>query len=213
MGIKSRMVKGDKIHFFEFISNPYRKEISGNKYKATYVDVKCNCGSIKSVKLCHITSGSTKSCGCIIKINKTDRITEHGNSRHPLYRIWYLMKYRCFNEKSSSYKYYGGRGITVCDKWSEDYFAFSSWAINNGWKKGLEIDRKNVNGNYEPGNCRFVTRTENMRNIRNNTLSVSKVLAIRTLYLAKTHTQAELCDLFNIHSSRISSIINNKIWV
>ena len=84
---------------------------------------------------------------------------------HRLYPVWTSMKQRCFNEKNKTYKYYGGRGITVCEEWLNPS-KFIDWCINNGWKEGLQIDRINNDGNYDPLNCRFVTRRTNINNRR-----------------------------------------------
>ena len=93
----------------------------------------------------------------------------HGLSCEPLFGILHCMHYRCENENHPQYKDYGGRGITVCNEWSMDNApAFISWAIQHGWKKGLEIDRIDNNKGYSPDNCRFVTRQENCRNRSSN---------------------------------------------
>lgn len=93
----------------------------------------------------------------------------HGLSYDPLFNVLSKMHYRCENENHSEYKDYGGRGITVCEEWAMDNAqAFISWALENGWKKGLEIDRIDNDKGYSPDNCRFVTRSENCRNKRNN---------------------------------------------
>lgn len=88
----------------------------------------------------------------------------------PLYKKWLSMRQRCNNPKSTYYKYYGGRGVRVCDEWSlrgKGYKNFYAWAIQNGYKKGLTLDRVDVNGNYEPNNCRWVTMKEQSINKRN----------------------------------------------
>lgn len=90
----------------------------------------------------------------------------HGYSKHILYRAWDNIKTRCYNKNCKYYKYYGGRGITIYKEWVNDPKAFIEWALNNGWKQGLEIDRKDNNGNYDPSNCRFITHAENMCNTR-----------------------------------------------
>ena len=92
----------------------------------------------------------------------------HNLSKHPLYRIWGDMKRRCYNKQCKSYKDYGLRGITVCNQWKEDFLKFYNWAIQNGYRKGLQIDRKNNNKGYEPENCRFTTSIENNNNRRDN---------------------------------------------
>ena len=90
-------------------------------------------------------------------------IKGHGYSNHPLYWIWADMKYRCCNENHHAYKNYGGREITVCDEWMNPK-SFIDWCLENGWKKGLEIDRRDNDGNYCPENCRFITHKENSDN-------------------------------------------------
>lgn len=86
----------------------------------------------------------------------------------PLYGVWASMKYRCSNPKSISYKNYGGRGISVCDEWAADYATFYAWALKNGYKKGLQIDRVNNDLGYAPENCRWVSRETNCNNKSNN---------------------------------------------
>jgi predicted RNA-binding Zn-ribbon protein involved in translation (DUF1610 family) len=88
----------------------------------------------------------------------------HGQSAHPLFGVWAAAKDRCYRQLSKDYKRYGARGITVCDEWMHDFEAFFKWAIANGWKKGLELDREDNEGNYSPVNCRFVTHRVNCNN-------------------------------------------------
>lgn len=85
-----------------------------------------------------------------------------------LLNVWNAMKQRCFNPRCRIYPHYGGRGITVCEEWKapNGFWAFQDWAIAAGWAEGLTLDRTNNDGNYDPRNCRFVTRTENLRNRR-----------------------------------------------
>lgn len=85
-----------------------------------------------------------------------------------LYRIWKTMKARCNNTHRAKFAIYGGRGIRVCDEWSKSPAAFVEWALDNGYRDGLQIDRIDVNGGYSPDNCRWVTPLQNARNRRNN---------------------------------------------
>ena len=82
----------------------------------------------------------------------------HGGTYHPLYKVWINMKSRCFNPNATGYENYGGRGITVCKEWQYDFVNFHRWAIGVGYDPSLTIDRKENDGDYEPGNCRFVSR-------------------------------------------------------
>lgn len=92
----------------------------------------------------------------------------HGKSnKERLYQTWKNMRQRCNNPNRSDYKRYGGRGITICDEWN-DYNTFRDWALSNGYSDNLSIDRIDVNGNYEPSNCRWVDGIIQANNVRNN---------------------------------------------
>lgn len=93
--------------------------------------------------------------------------TKH-NTKNRLYAVWNSMKQRCNNHKSQKYKIYGARGIKVCNEWNESYDSFRKWALDNGYKEGLTLDRINVDGNYEPNNCRWVTYEVQNSNKSNN---------------------------------------------
>ena len=94
-------------------------------------------------------------------------VQRHGLVTHPLNIMWCGMKERCHNKNADNYKWYGGRGITVCDEWQE-FKPFYDWAMKNGWEPGLSIDRIDVNKPYSPENCRFVTMKKQFRNRRSN---------------------------------------------
>jgi len=135
---------------------------------------KCNCGNIVKVYGCHLQSGHTKSCGCIVKEQNVKKLTTHGLSADPLYIIWCGIKNRCNDKNAPNYKYYGGRGISVCDEWLHNFKAFYDWANENGYeyreiyKDKLTIDRIDVNGNYEPNNCKWAdwkTQNNNKRSL------------------------------------------------
>lgn len=123
---------------------------------------KCDCGNEALITLYKLRSGGIKSCGC--------KRLKHGDTGSNLYTVWHNLKVRCNNKKDANYHNYGGRGISVCDEWNDSYEPFQKWALANGYKKGLDLDRINNNGNYEPSNCRFVTRTINSNNRRSNHL-------------------------------------------
>ena len=125
----------------------------------------CDCGNIKDVRSGDLKRGHTKSCGCLRDEVTRKRSYKHGdacrNSVTRLNQTWRGMKARCYNPNANEYKRYGGRGITVCDEWKNDYLPFKLWAMASGYKSNLTIDRKDNDGNYEPNNCQFITKSEN----------------------------------------------------
>ena len=142
----------------------------GTQYRKFY-SVSCYCNNIFLCRADDFTRGRVKSCGCLKNIGKKE-ISESGElifgSKHKLYPVHSMMKQRCYNKNHKQFKDWGGRGITVCDEWKNSYKIFYSWCMQNGYKNGLQIDRINNDGNYEPNNCRFVSPIENMRNRRKN---------------------------------------------
>ena len=145
-----------------------------SKRKVRFGLYKCGfCGTNFKAITNDINRGDTKSCGCYQKRRMSDTLKTHGLGYTRLYRIWTNMKDRVFNTKNKKYSDYGGRGITICDDWL-DVQNFYNWAMSNGYEenKGLSIDRINNDGNYEPNNCRWVSRSIQNRNKRipkNNT--------------------------------------------
>lgn len=138
----------------------------GMKSHHSYVLVLCDCGKEKLILAYSVTSGFTKSCGCLHKEITGALRRTHGESRTPLHFVWKNMLNRCLYERGEKYQEYGGRGITVCQEWIDSYQVFRDFAMNNGWKKGLQIDRIDNDGNYQPSNVRFVTGKVNINNSR-----------------------------------------------
>jgi len=132
---------------------------------------RCDCGALIEVNSYQLKSGKTRSCGCLQKETRQENGKAniiHGDrgSGRPtrLYRIWIGIKNRCYNPNEPMFKYYGGKGIKVCDEWKNNYLAFKAWALANGYRDDLTIDRINPDGNYCPENCRWLPLSENVRN-------------------------------------------------
>lgn len=138
-------------------------------HRNSYWKCRCACGKELVVLKSNLTCGKTLSCGCY---NREQNSLNHqlgkDLDRTCLYNKWINMKRRCYNPTTDGYKDYGGRGITVCDDWINDFDNFFQWSMKNGYKKGLTIDRIDVNGNYCPKNCRFVTQKQQANNKTNN---------------------------------------------
>ena len=129
---------------------------------------RCDCGNERTLLLNNLKMGCTKSCGCLSREMTVERNRTHGGHKTRLYKAWINMKDRCHNSNSTYFKDYGGRGIAVCQEWRNSFEAFRDWAGANGYAEGLSLDRINVDGNYEPNNCRWSTIKEQARNRRSS---------------------------------------------
>lgn len=178
--------------------------IQPNRGQKTMWLCQCDCGNKVIVSGTHLRSGHTKSCGCIN--------FSHGMCGTRLHRIWSNIKSRCNNPKDKDFKNYGERGIIICKTWSNDFKSFHEWSISNGYKNNLTIDRKDVNGNYEPSNCRWLTIKEQENNRRNNRIIIYNGIAL---------TAAQTADKYGIsrnvfyarlrYNWEIEKIINTPI--
>lgn len=155
----------NKMEMIQDLGMVYIKSDSNNKsHLAIY---KCPfCKKHFKAIVRNVKTLNTQSCGCSKGVLITKIKTKHGQSNKSIHRRWAHIKDRCYNPKDKAFKWYGGRGITICEEWKNDFISFYSWAINNGYQEGLEIDRKNNDGNYEPSNCRWTTRIININNRR-----------------------------------------------
>lgn len=152
---------------------------------------RCDCGAETIVDGWNLKSGHVKSCGCLSRDAIGDRTRTHGHSRtgENIYPVWKSMRARCNNPSNHAYENYGGRGISVCDEWNDDFQNFYDWALTNGYSSGLTIDRIDNDGDYCPENCRWSTRLEQSNNRRS---------CRYITYAGITHTIAEWSRVFNV---------------
>lgn len=163
----------------------------------------CKCGNTKVVSKNSYDSGSTRSCGCLIKEFNSGRkrfykdgcfneAQKYGVEESVIKKIlssYRAMLTRCGNSHHKAYKNYGGRGIKVCDEWHQSKNSFIKWALENGFEIGKSLERIDVNGNYEPENCRWATPKEQANNTRKN---------VHVKYNGKIYTATQLSEMFDI---------------
>lgn len=160
-----------------------------DKYSHNLWVCKCECSNVCIVSTNALETKRTNSCGCLKKELNTGKFTTHGKTSDKLYKIYYSMINRCANESNKNYHNYGGRGIKICDEWANDFVIFYDWSIANGYKEHLSIDRIDVNGNYEPSNCRWATTKEQGNNKRTN---------INITYGGKTLNLSQWAKIFGV---------------
>ena len=194
-----------------------RRDLTGNRFERLVVvkyagtnksgsplwECRCDCGKVSYVTTGHLTDGTTRSCGCLYTESRHTINKTHGESKTRLYRIWADIKTRCYNSKSTNYYKYGGRGICMCDEWFESYQTFEKWALSNGYKDNLTIDRIDSFGNYKPSNCRWVTQKVQQNNRSNNHLLT---------YNNETLTISQWSEKLGFKKSVIGQRINGMGW-
>lgn len=174
--------------------------VRGHRY---YWKCLCECGNYKVIEHYNLIQGKINSCGCYNKEIARKNHTTHSLSNTRIYNIWSKIKSRCYRPKDNKFYIYGGRGIKVCNEWKNDFKAFYDWAMNNGYKNDLTIDRINVNGNYEPDNCRWVDLFVQANNKRNN-----RIISFNN----KKLTLAEWAKELNLPYSVLECRINKHKW-
>ena len=159
--IKIKKLEGSKIGRMTILKYSHKND------KGLYFECQCECGERKICRLGSLKQAKGHGCQKCVYKNIVNPNLRHGGSNTRLYRIYNHMKDRCFRSSSHDFHLYGGRGITECLDWVENFSVFQKWAIENGYGGGLSIDREDVNGNYEPSNCRWVTMKVQQNNKRN----------------------------------------------
>lgn len=139
----------------------------GSDGKKSIWTIRCTCGKEFRMPAVEFMRKKQKSCGCMTKQLIGEKNRKHGATDTPLYNVWHSMKERCETPTAQAWKNYGGRGIRVCEEWSKSFEAFRD-DMGPTYQKGLTLDRIDVNGNYEPKNCRWITMKEQCRNRRTN---------------------------------------------
>lgn len=167
---------------------------------------KCDCGAETVVSGWSLKSGNTKSCGCL-KAEHPARL-DHGGCGTKLYRTYKNILQRCYNQNNPKYAVYGGRGIQVCDEWRNSFEAFREWAFNNGYVESSErssctIDRIDVDGNYSPENCRWITQKEQMNNLRKSRLAT---------FDGKTKTISQWAEELNLPYNTVYDRAKKNGW-
>lgn len=175
------------------------------KTSGNYWYVKCDCGKELILSSSEFNRKTRYSCGCYARerasLSAYYQHLKHGKTGTRLYGIWCAMIRRCENEACKEYPLYGGRGIAVCEQWRNDYSSFEAWAIEHGYNNGAPrgqctIDRKDVNGNYNPENCRIVSQKEQTRNKRNNRFLT---------YKGETKTVSEWAEIYGMNPATLYS--------
>lgn len=184
-----------------------QKEVENRK---RYWLCKCDCGNFKEVMSSNLKSGDIQSCGCLRKKTARERATKHKGCGSLEYEIWCSIKQRCFNPNSKAYPNYGGRGITMWADWIEDFQSFIDY-IGEKPYKSASIERKNNNGNYEPGNIIWASRYTQARNTRRNVLDIPLVKKIKTM-IKNGLSNRQISDLTGINRTTIYNVRVGNTW-
>ena len=178
--------------------------------KPSHWECRCECGAQLEISSSSLKRGASKSCGCLRREVMADRQRSHGMSESATYKTYTGMIARCTNQNEPAFVLYGGRGIRVCDRWLGER-GFEHFLADMGERPdGLTIDRKDVNGNYEPDNCRWATYETQAQNKRNNKLTHDLAAQIRAA--AGTASYRELGRQFGVSDVMVRAVILGRNW-
>lgn len=169
----------------------------------------CDCGRETITLATHLRSGHSTSCGCLAFEKMQEASIKHGMSKTPLHNIWKEMRARCERSSHARFSRYGGRGIKVFEAWS-DYQVFFEY-VSPTYKRGMQLDRINNDGNYEPGNVRWVDCSKNVRNSSCVKINESDAGVIKSL-LANGVRQKNIADMFQISKYLVHDIARGRTW-
>lgn len=165
---------------------------------------RCECGVERPVSGRHLRAQKTKSCGCY----KEEKRLKHGQHKSITYSSWVAMRQRCLNPETTGFARWGGRGITICARWGE----FKNFLEDMGERPSKEysLDRINNNGNYEPGNCRWATRKQQIRNSRTAKIDETTAAEIRRLVAFNSYSQ--IAEGFGISNKHVGAVVRGESW-
>jgi len=185
------------------------KRLENTEYGNTRWLCECECGNSKKLLGGRLVSGGSQSCGCL----RRDNLIKHGHAMKGLisrtYTTWISMLQRCNNSKNRNYRHYGGRGIKVCERWLK----FENFLEDMGERpEDLTLERENNDGNYEPGNCKWITQKKQCRNNRHTKLNPLKVQVIKKLLKESKLMQKEIAEIFHVDPMTICNINTERSW-
>lgn len=163
---------------------------------------RCDCGTEREVLGLSLRNGTSLSCGCIQK-ETAHSLGTHYMTKTRLYKIWENIHSRCLNPKNDSFYKYGARGVSLCEEWKNSFESFRDWALSNGYRDDLTIDRIDNDGNYEPSNCRWVDCKTQSRNTRRNHY---------VTYNNETKCISEWDEIFKIPRSTLYYRLKKNNW-
>ena len=191
------------------------REFWGIKHHEAWWTCDCDCGGETVVAGWRLRNNDIRSCGCLVGESAKERFTKHGGCSGGVSKLYYIyaeMKQRCYNPKRRQYKWYGGKGIKICDEWLWSYKNFEDWSLSHGYQEGLSIDRIDSNKDYRPDNCRWITMDENTNRVRDKSRIRLKVINLNTGEETEYESLAQLHrECSDITSYMARRILNGEI--